>query len=112
LIYLSDIVSKLDSGLFTILLYSGLFLIAYFIIMFVNLSTNDEFRTRVKWTRKYIFIWFFLLIFDCAIPSSTTILLIAGSQVGEQIITSQKVVGLVDPTFQLIEKKLNIGLMN
>lgn len=70
-------------------------------------ETQNRIDEEWRWFgRVTVIMGFFFLLFTAIailLPSRTTLILIAASEFGEKIVTSERVVGIVDPSVELLK---------
>ena len=102
MIYFSEMFGKLSEISAVVSVLAILFA---FIALVFKAAVYDMERTNINY--KWVFVPFVVAIF-CGIvhtvsPSRQTILLIASSEVGEKVLTSEKVQGIVDPSIDFVK---------
>lgn len=118
LIYLANVAGTLSGFLVFICVVFGLVTIVCFIAGLVHLEESpnryplegEDLETYRK-CRKTLFKasgFFFVLLFlfgvtAAVIPDRQTVLLIAASEIGEQVVTHQRVQGVIDPSIDLLQ---------
>ena len=74
--------------------------------------TYEGWRAFIRIPIRLIIIGFLLGFVICIIPSKETVYLIAGSEVGAQLIQSKQVSGVVDSSLELVKAKIDKELQN
>lgn len=76
----------------------------YLCYCLITTISNDDYGVTKKDIKIYpIFILLFLLSVLIVTPSQTTMILIAASEVGEKVVSNDKVVKTVDPAIELLQ---------
>lgn len=123
LIYLINLIDNFESYFKFITIIS---FVALFIVVFITHLTaaihNDNVDSYSSWKNKdkishadrnkiyrgYIWIPFVLALCWSFIPNTRTMYLIAASEIGERVVTNEKVSGLVDPSIDILKNYVTL----
>lgn len=108
LIYLADVVGAFSHISAAVIAFSA---VALFVILLISIIRSDErdfnsgefLKNYIKYPIYCLTIFSILTII---IPSQKTVLMIAASEMGEKVITSQKAADIIDPSIEYINKWL------
>lgn len=67
-------------------------------------KARNKFFYSLKWFFSILSLGIFLLVVNAVLPSQRTMILIAGSEIGERVITHDKVQSVFDPSVELLQK--------
>jgi len=108
LIYLGGASSSLGflSVLFAFVLFS--FIIIYVLIFFANQEDKIVLESIKIFPVKTMFILALLAsISSCLLPSKETVYMIAASEIGQKVIESKNINGIVDSSLELVKQRIN-----
>ena len=119
LIYLANITGNLSGFAIFITVVLGLGCAAAIVVALIHLQTTDSRGYELsketiaastvvaKTSRRYAWMFFFGMTFAgtfaAIMPSRQTVLLIAASQIGEQVVNHQRVQTVLDPSIELLQ---------
>lgn len=63
----------------------------------------QSFKPLTKW----IAIWFVFLLLALVTPSEKTVMLIIASEIGERVVNSERVQGVIDPSIKILQDWAN-----
>lgn len=104
-IYLTQVTDSVGGGAAII---GGLGIFAgVFFVMFLSFAVEDNNLTKdqaIGYGKTWFSVCFGLLLISAVMPSRQTMLMIAGSEMGERLVKSDGVTSIVNPGMDLIRK--------
>lgn len=116
LLYLADVIGNVQGLLVTLSLVSGVGLVLWLVIGQLNIDSDWEFPKADKQTRsakhakkvfKYLWVPVIAAFVAAIIPARETIYLIAGSEAGEAVVTSEEGKEILNDIREVIKGQLD-----
>lgn len=105
-LYFADVAPRMGNALVTI--SAIMFILCFCLIpFFVDFQGGSSPILKGRFLKISLPAAFILFMIALALPSRETIYLIAGSEIGETVVTSQPAQEILDDIQQIIKKKLN-----
>ena len=105
-IYLVQVIGNVSVYLGGFIVFSIICLCMFSLILLVASDSNCEWATFSVWAtylKRWLRIMAPLSIFWIVLPTRETMILVAASEIGEKVITSEKVTTVIDPSVVLLK---------